>query len=59
MKITIEELEELKDWMNSFESDDEYWEQQPQYKIEGFSDYIVYPKQGLIWSCKRNKWVGS
>lgn len=39
--------------------DEEYWEQQPQIVIPNYSDYVVYPQQGLIFSLKTNKWVGN
>lgn len=28
-------------------------------KLEGFSDYIIYPIEGKIWSLKRNRFIGS
>lgn len=39
--------------------DEEYWEEQEHIILPNYSDYVVYPKQGLIWSKKRNKWIGA
>lgn len=48
------------DFKDIDEIDDEaYWGQQEQIVIPNFSDYVIYPKQGIIWSCKSNKWVGA
>ena len=28
-------------------------------KIQGYSDYEIYPNEGKIWSYKSNRWVGN
>lgn len=40
------------------ELDYNYWEQQEHIILPNYSNYIIYPKQGLVWSKKTNKWVG-
>ncbi len=48
------------DFKDIDEIDDEaYWEQQPQIVMPNYSDYVIFSKQGLIWSKKRNKWIGA
>ena len=41
------------------ETDYTYWEQQEHITLPNYSNYIIYPKQGLIWSKKTNKWIGA
>ena len=41
------------------ELDDEYWSQQPQVTLSNYSGYIIYPKQGLIWGKKSNRFIGN
>ena len=42
-----------------FIDDYEYWDKQPQYTLPNYNGYIIYPKQGLIYSTKTNRFIGS
>ena len=44
--------------INIDDLDEEYWSNQPQVKLPNYSHYIIYPKQGLVWSKKTNKFIG-
>ena len=50
---------EFKDIDEIDDIDEAYWEQQPQIVMPNYSNYVIFPKQGLIWSKKTNKWVGN
>lgn len=56
MKQAIKE--EVYNYSNEFVDDYEYWDKQPQFKLSNFSNYVIYPKQGLIWSIISNKFIG-
>ena len=49
------EFNEYDDYVD----DEAYWSNQPQVILPNFSNYVIYPKQGRIWSLKSNRWVGA